>query len=471
MDTPINQKPDKITRRGFLRASAILGAGLVAAGCASNAMPTQEAAPATAKLTAPAVLKGTTITVWTFFASEDYKSWYDYVTSEFKKTHPNVTINVEYPGFDLITKAKAAIAGGEGIGDVYALLPSVFGVESFRNGLLTDLTPYYTKDTEWQSWTDLWPKIPPGNYRFPQTADGAIYSSNETMGPSFVWLWADMFEKLGGFPETIDGLLEAAAKAKTDLPDLEGLCSAGFSETWHADYWYYCLEAKYDFSGEKARNCVSGKAKWSATPEIRQGLELWKKLHDGKLFTPGVMQENYHPESKDLLKNRKVAMFYSSGPWMSNYMNPGDVPKLAAAYFPKEKTDDPNTYTANNDMGHVIWQISDKQKDKAFIDLRVEYIKSMASPESQRLLFRLAKMPVWSKGSDQPIPDDNYELKLLKQQIDLVANADYGVDNNTYYPSETEALDSGMVAIALGMKSIDDELVDLDTAQTKDFPA
>ncbi len=470
-------KSKRISRRDFLTASAMLGAGLIAAQCAPNAAaPTSsaptEAAPATeAKPTAPAVLKGTTITVWTFFGQDNYKNWYKYVADEFMKTHKDVTVNVEYPGFDLITKAKAAIGGGEGIADVYALLPSVFGLESFRNGLLTDLTPYREKDSEWQSWTDLWSKIPPGNYRWPQTADGAIYSSNESLGPSFVWYWADMFDKLGGFPVTIDGLLEAAAKSKTDLPDLQGLCSAGFAETWHCDYWYYCLAAKYDFSGQIARDCVAGKTKWTEAPEMRQALELWKRLYDNNLFTPGVIQESYDPESKSLLKDRKVAMFYSSGPWMSGYLNPGDVVNAAAAYFPKEKPDDPNTYTANNDMGHTIWQISDEQKSQDFIDLRVEFIKSMAAPDSQRLLFKSGIMPVWSQASDQPIADDNYDIKLLKQQMDLMVNADYGVDNNTYFPYETDALDSGMVEIALGLKTIDQVLEATDEAQVKDHPA
>ena len=477
MSTNTTKESRKSTRREFIKAAGLLGIGLVAAQCSAPSPSTQPptaAAPTQVpveKATAPAVLKGTSITVWSFFAQENYQQWYKFVADEFMKSHPDVTVNVEYPGFDLITKAKAAIGGGEGIADVYALLPSVFGLESFRSGLLVDLTPYYTKDAEWQSWTDLWAKIPPGNYRWPHTPDGAIYSSNESLGPSFVWYWADMFEKLGGFPDTIDGLLEAAARAKSDMPDLQGLCSAGFAETWHCDYWYYCLEAKYDFSGEIARNCVAGKEKWSNPAEIRQGLELWKRLHDGGLFTPGVMQENYDPESKTLLKDRKVAMFYSSGPWMSGYTNPGDAAKIGTAYFPKEKAADPNTFTANNDMGHVIWKISDQQKDQAYIDLRVEFIKSMASPDSQRLLFQSGIMPVWSKASDQPIAEDNYEMKVLKQQIDLMTNADYGVDNNTYYPNETDALDSGMVEVVLGLKSTDQLLTDVDAAQAKDFPA
>jgi ABC-type glycerol-3-phosphate transport system substrate-binding protein len=475
MSSNKTQKSKKITRREFIKTSALLGAGLVAAQCAPPAAPQAPAASSTqapeAKVTAPAVLKGTTITVWSFFAQPNYQQWYKFIADEFTKTHPDVTVNVEYPGFDLITKAKAAIGGGEGIADVYALLPSVFGLESFRSGLLVDLTPYYQKDEEWQSWTDLWARVPPGNYRWPHTPDGAIYSSNESLGPSFVWYWADMFDKLGGFPETIDGLLEAAAQSKSALPDLQGLCSAGFAETWHCDYWYYCLEAKYDFSGAIARKCVAGNEKWSSPKEIRQGLELWERLHKGGLFTPGVIQENYDPESKGLLKDRQVAMFYSSGPWMSGYLNPGDAAKIGTAYFPKEKADDPNTYTANNDMGHVIWKISDQQKDQSFIDLRVEFIKSMASPDSQRLLFKSGIMPVWSKASDQPIAEDDYEIKVLKQQIDLMINADYGVDNNTYFPNQTDALDNGMVEVALGIKTIDNLLTDLDAAQAKDFPS
>jgi ABC-type glycerol-3-phosphate transport system substrate-binding protein len=114
--------------------------------------------------------------------------------------------------------------------------------------------------------------------------------------------------------------------------------------------------------------------------------------------------------------------------------------KIGTAYFPKINTGDPNTFTANNDMGHVIWKISDQQKDQAFTDLRVEFIKSMAAPDSQRLLFKSGIMPVWSQASDQPIADDDYEIKVLKQQIDLMTKADHGVDNNTYYPNQTDAL-------------------------------
>jgi ABC-type glycerol-3-phosphate transport system substrate-binding protein len=244
--------------------------------------------------------------------------------------------------------------------------------------------------------------------------------------------------------------------------------SAGFLESWHADYWYYCLEAKYDFKGEIARKCVNGDLKWSEQPPIRQGLELWESLYKGGLFDPGVMQENYDPDSKVLLRDRKVAMFYSSGPWMGGYLKPEEVPMMRAAYFPKVKTEDPNTFTSNNDMGHVIWLLTPEQKSQAFIDLRVELIKFMDSPESQQMLFTLGIMPVYSKASDQPA--DTEDKRLLKDQIDLLMNAvDYGVDNNTYYPKMTDALDNGMISMAVGQKTIDNVLADLDAAQKEDL--
>jgi ABC-type glycerol-3-phosphate transport system substrate-binding protein len=469
MDSQESKNPKNLSRRDFLKTAGIVGAGILAAGCVPK-VATATQALATSTPTAPAIAKGTTITVWTFFGQENYKAWYKFVADQFMKSHPGVTVDVQYPGFDLITKAKAAIGGGEGIADVYALLPSVFGVQSFQEGLLEDLTPYYQKDTEWQSNTDLWGKIPPGNYRWPQAADGRIYSSNESLGPGFIWYWADMFDKLGGFPETIDGLLEAVAAQKKDLPDLQGLCAGALADNWICDYYFYCLESKYDFSGDIARKCVGGKAKWSSSPEIRQALDLWKNLYDKGLFDPGAMQENYDPDAKGLLKDRKVAMLYA-GPWMSGYMNPADKPKIGTAYFPKLKSSDPNVFTSNNDMGHVIWKISDQQKDQSFIDLRVEFLKSMASPDSQRLLFTSGIMPVWSKASDQPIAADNYDILTLKQQMDLMTKADYGVDNNTYYPNETDALDSGMIEMLLGTKTTDQELVALDAAQAKDFPS
>jgi len=119
----------------------------------------------------------------------------------------------------------------------------------------------------------------------------------------------------------------------------------------------------------------------------------------------------------------------------------------------------------------VIWKVSDQQKDQAYIDLRVEFLKAMASADAQRLLFNLGIMPVWSQASDQPIAADNYDILTLKQQMDLLTKADYGVDNNTYYPNETDALDSGMVNMLLGTTDTDQELKDLDAAQAKDFPS
>src|SRR5512138_1317185 len=139
-----NKRKERLSRREFLRYSTLIGAGALAAGCvtaapqaapaAATAAPADTKQAPTSAPAAPAVLKGTTITIWHFFGQDNYQKWYKWVADEFHKKHPDVTVNIEPPTFDLITKAKAAIAAGTGIGDVYAMLPSVFGVESWKNG-------------------------------------------------------------------------------------------------------------------------------------------------------------------------------------------------------------------------------------------------------------------------------------------------------------------------------------------------
>jgi hypothetical protein len=220
------------------------------------------------------------------------------VADEFKKKHPDVTVKVEYPGFDLITKAKAAIGGGEGIADVYALLPSVFGVESFKNGLLVDLTPYYQKDSEWQSWTDLWSWIPPGNYRWPQTAEGAIYHRMSSDLPCGIGLicsrswWVPGNRRCATSCGKIQNRLRLTCKG----------CPAGFARP-HCDW--LLLEAGTISRAICSLVCFG--EKWSQHTEIAR-INLWKQLHDGKLFTPGVLQR-ITTRSEGLFKDRKVAMF------------------------------------------------------------------------------------------------------------------------------------------------------------------
>ena len=107
MKTKETPTPRKISRRDFLKASGLIGTGLLVAGCGAQAVEKTKPAES-AKPTAPAVLKGTTITVWTFFAQDNYKKWYQFIADEFKKTHPDVTVKVEYPGFDLITQGKSS---------------------------------------------------------------------------------------------------------------------------------------------------------------------------------------------------------------------------------------------------------------------------------------------------------------------------------------------------------------------------
>ena len=55
----MTEKPQVLGRREFLKASALLGAGLVAAQCAAPPMPTE--APKAEAIATPTVLKGTTI--------------------------------------------------------------------------------------------------------------------------------------------------------------------------------------------------------------------------------------------------------------------------------------------------------------------------------------------------------------------------------------------------------------------------
>ena len=87
-----------------------------------------------------------------------------------------------------------------------------------------------------------------------------------------------------------------------------------------ADYSYNTFMANFDGGPESiARQADKGKLAYS-NPASRQGLNLFKQLYDEGVFNDSVLHDSYDPAAKNLFKDKKVAMFWQSGPWMAHYV-------------------------------------------------------------------------------------------------------------------------------------------------------
>jgi multiple sugar transport system substrate-binding protein len=140
-----------VSRRQFLKASAVALSGAVLAACGATPTPTAVPAAAPKPTTPPAptaVPTAAAAPVTLKFACWDYELYgYDKALIEaFMKKYPNIKVDVTtIPNADYDNKINIMLSGGEVLDVLYAKSVALFGNLIFKN-LLMDLKPLLDKD-------------------------------------------------------------------------------------------------------------------------------------------------------------------------------------------------------------------------------------------------------------------------------------------------------------------------------------
>jgi N,N'-diacetylchitobiose transport system substrate-binding protein len=209
----------------------------------------------------------TTLTVWLMNGSAP-QSIIDSVNSQFKSSHPNVTVNVEIQQWsDVTTKLDTAFAGSTPP-DVVEL-GNTLVAKYAAAGALQDLS---SKRSSFQN-SSTWLK----SLTESCTLNGKLYCVPYYAGSRAVIYRKDMFQAAGVQPPTtMDGLIQvgqALMNANKNDPNFSALYFPG-------KYWYAMLPFIWDFGGDVA---VKQGSSWQGTlntSQAQQGLStLYTIVH------------------------------------------------------------------------------------------------------------------------------------------------------------------------------------------------
>lgn len=434
---------------------------LTGVGCAPKAEEKAEVTTeeATEAATEEAVSKEEeiTLTIWSYFAQPNYENFYKWVDEEFRKKHPNATVEVTYISqSDYSAKIKAAMAAGNPP-DLFNGWAGSFHTELWESGNLIDLTPYYKQDPEWQKNTDLWKLLPP----LQDSIENSLILATTTMAPFFVFYYQDILDAHNlEVPETVDDLIAMKPVLNKDGIDV---MSMGFKEGFVFYYLFNQLEAAYDPGQGLLQKMDAGEASWD-NDVIRKTLQDFKRIYDSGIFPRGSLQLTYDPDSKEIFKTRKAAFFWPSGIWMDAYLDQQQIESgnIKVMLFPKTHKQDPWVFIGSYDLSHLALAKTKHQ------DLVIELLKFMNSPAAQEYLWNTAQiMPVSSAVITKPSPS-----RILDEQakVTVQTQASQVYDWNIYSPLTVAAISNGMATLALGEKTVDEVIADIVVASEKDHP-
>jgi multiple sugar transport system substrate-binding protein len=198
---------NKLTRRQFIRGTALAGAGVALAACAAppaGAPAAPAAAPTTAAAAPAAMAPSGKITYWHHYTSESEMDGLKTGTEMFQTKYPDASVeSVTVPNADFMAKFTLAVQGG-GKPDTTMIaaerVPDMVGM-----GGLQDLTDRIN------AW-DMKALFPDSRFTA-ATIDGKIYGVPSFMFVDWMYYRKDWFDEAGlQPPATFDEFYDAAVK-------------------------------------------------------------------------------------------------------------------------------------------------------------------------------------------------------------------------------------------------------------------
>ena len=282
-------KPQKLSRREFLRLAAFTATGAVASACAApapapaNVPPTQAAAatavPATAApapTTAPPPPAKIELTVWDPIFDPQQVLLKE-LNAKYMEMNPNVSIKYESIQYDEVhKKTTIAMAGGGG--------PDAFNIPSYTWARFIDTKTAVEIDPVAfgaKSITDLEGRYVPNLLQI--FSVGGKLSVIPTYVGSYLLLYNPTLFP-GGFPEVWDGMIEASKSINKFDGDRQTATTIRMSvenpEHIHADLCPFIWEKGGDLLNEDRTKCTIN------SPAAVEGAAMMRKLVDAKAWVP-----------------------------------------------------------------------------------------------------------------------------------------------------------------------------------------
>ena len=284
-----NQGPRSTSRREFLKAAAMVGAGAALAACAPAA------APGGAPAAAPAVNTGERQTVrylsWWFEEGNRGITWNNFI-KEFNESQSDIEVVAENIPFDqYTTKTIVGAQSGELDGDILMATPEL-APRLIRSDLLAPLDDVLTRNNI----TDL------SSAHDAMRKDGHIYGL-DMVTVAFGLLYNKLrYEEAGVTPASSPEEWIEISKALTNRDEQQYGYFMSHLVSEASDFWFQLEVWCMPFNGVWAEGTTP---KLTSEP-ILQGLSLFKEMYDGampqgtdtptgwRLFGTGAVAQAFH---------------------------------------------------------------------------------------------------------------------------------------------------------------------------------
>lgn len=311
------------------------------------------------------------------------------VIADFQKENPDIKIQANWAGRDVLTKIQAAVQAGTPV-DIVDQSNDRLSAALLDNDLAVDLNPYldepaYGEDSG--AWRDDF---------FKGSLDAMSVGRSGYLIPrdhfvSGIWYNAGMLKDAGVDVSTVGttwdeflAMLEKLKKANPDVSPLGADGSVDFYNNWWFSYLAIRLAGLEAF--QAAAKDPTGEA-WRA-PEFLRAAEMVRDLQDRGYFQDGY-QGSVYPAMQASWAQGKVAMFLN-GAWIPNEMG-AQVPKdftMDVFAFPNiegGKGNDLVEYWSN------AWSVLNTGKST---DAAVEFVKFASSPKKGAAMIADSGIPM-----------------------------------------------------------------------------
>jgi len=392
--------------------------------------------------------KPVVLNLWTWATSDATKFTDEKVAELMTAKFPNVSVLRTHISFGQYWQmVKTAIAGDD-VPDVMTILPDSTERQLREEGQIVNLRPYIEADPDWNQWME------------PVRSSGLFYFGEDqqnTMVPLSAQSWAVGYHKEfwpNGFPTTVDGLIEEAARLKAQgiIPLVTGWGQEGV-------LGYSFIELAYQIDPDPERTAFlkarDGELPWNA-PIFIEAATVLKKMWDGGVFSPDAFQHLTSVETYDLYMNKKAAAITPlMEPYIVTMENNGiDCSNMGVTLMPLAK-EGANFVQLN--AGATSYCVPTQGKHK---ELALELVKLWAAPEARAVAFGYGWASWDFEGRSEIAPavkaTDLFWAMLDQQKM-------YGgqVPAQIFNPDTKLALDLALQNILLGVQTIEEALADV----------
>ncbi|MCD9020534.1 ABC transporter substrate-binding protein [Cohnella silvisoli] len=446
-------------------ATLALAVMILLAGCSSNNSNSESSAPSGEAPTASASAspaaspseEAKPVTI-VYEAWTPYKEDMDKIVAEYKKIHPEITVEVRLHAnySEYLTAIKTSFASGDA--------PDLFAFDSPTS--LANLKDQIEPIDEWASkaWGDAWKDKFIASTLTDVSLDGKTMGIPMHISPGgLIWYNKTALDKYGiGEPKTYEELKKASDTLRKN--GMQPLL-LGAKDSWIViDTFQTILN---DVAPGKQYDAYAKKIPFT-DPDIVKAFDLWKKMFDDKIFQDDAFSMTEYMDVYNAFIDKQSGAFESNGAWnLDIYANADLKAKVEAVEwgvmpFPDLNGDGKVPPTLSTVGGYALGKDSEN-KEAAF-----DFLKFMTTEKGLQIMMdHFLATPPTKEGVELTVtlsPNAKQNRDTIGQIVAQTEPVHRGIDNAKVADKMYEVLTkvaygqlSGADAAAAVQKVIDSE--------------